>query len=69
MVETDNKHYSEKGGHKERSDFWKKARKMEQQGSYDPTRYVAALYRLGFDANANYMGRRMMRRVTSSGRS
>lgn len=28
MKKEDHRHYSEKGGHKERSDFWKDIRKM-----------------------------------------
>ena len=67
-MENDKKHYSDKGGHKERSDFWKTAKRMMQYQTVDPTRYVASLYRLGFDANAQYMERRSMRRVSRDGR-
>jgi len=37
MMKEGHKHYSEKGGHKERSDFWKDVRKMiERSYKYSP---------------------------------
>lgn len=66
-MDREKSHYSDKGGHKDRSEFWKTARRIE--GSYDPTRYVAGMHRLGFEFTTNgWQARRTMRRVTRDGR-
>lgn len=53
----ENKHYSDSGGHKERSNFWKAIRAV---CSGDDVAHKAAI--------AEYVARRFPRRVTRDGR-
>lgn len=43
MKDFENKHYSDKGGHKERSDFWKAARRIDPRLVYHPNRELSWL--------------------------
>lgn len=43
MVDKENRHYSEKGGHQERGQFWRSIGKLGRAIHYSPTKEIAWL--------------------------